>query len=209
MRLFVWLFSIAMVTLGAATALPEQAPALAQAQRSGDNPLYRITVNVVERSTTAVNFRHRGGSTRLDFKGTPLLPGAHGEAEIHPRTGYIDVKTEIKDMEPATRFGPEYLTYVLWAITPEGRPVNLGEVILDDNNRGVLNVSAELQTFGLIVTAEPYFGVTQPSDVVVVENFIRSDTKGEVQQVTAKYELLKRGQYAVNVPPAELKPIPL
>jgi len=198
-----------MVTLGAVPALPEQAPAPAQAQRSGDNPLYRITINVVERSTTAVNFRHRGGSTRLDFKGTPLLPGAHGEAEVHPRTGYIDVKTEIKDMEPATRFGPEYLTYVMWAITPEGRPVNLGEVILDDNNRGVLNVSSELQTFGLIVTAEPYFGVTQPSDVVVVENFIRSDTKGEVQQVTAKYELLKRGQYAVNVPPAELKPIPL
>jgi outer membrane protein OmpA-like peptidoglycan-associated protein len=137
------------------------------------------------------------------------LPSAHGEAEVQSRKGYIDVKTEIKDLEPASRFGPEYLTYVLWAITPEGRPVNLGEVLLDGNGRGVLDVTTELQAFGLIVTAEPYFGVTQPSNVVVVENFVRSDTKGAVEQINAKYELLQRGQYSVNVPPAELKPIPL
>src|SRR5262245_27244737 len=112
-------------------------------------------------------------------------------------------------MQPASRFGPEFLTYVMWAITPEGRPVNLGEVILDDNNRGVLDVTTDLQAFGLIVTAEPYFGVTQPSDVVVLENFIRPDTKGIVEQIDAKYELLQRGQYSVNVPPVELKPIPL
>src|ERR1043166_6919889 len=184
-----------------------QNPAQVQVQRGGDNPIYKITINVVERTTTAVNFRHRGGSTRLDFRGTPLLPSAHGEAEVESRKGYIEVKTEIKDLQPASRFGPEYLTYVLWAITPEGRPVNLGEVLLDDNNRGVLDVTTDLQAFGLIVTAEPYFGVTQPSDVVVLENFVRPDTKGIVEQVNAKYELLKRGQYTVNVPPAELKPI--
>src|SRR5262249_12083206 len=141
--------------------------------------------------------------------GTPLLPSAHGEAEIEPRKGYIDIKTEIKDLEPASRFGPEYLTYVLWAITPEGRPVNLGEVLLDDNNRGVLDVSTDLQAFGLIVTAEPYFGVTQPSNVVIAENFVRPDTKGTVEQINAKYELLQRGEYTTHVPPAELRPIPI
>ena len=113
----------------------------------------------------------------------------------------------VQPLQPASRFGPEFLTYVLWGITPEGRPTNLGEVILDGNGRGVLNVTTELQAFGMIVTAEPYFGVTQPSDVVVMENFVRPDTKGIVEQVNAKFELLKRGQYAVNVPPAELKPI--
>jgi outer membrane protein OmpA-like peptidoglycan-associated protein len=177
-------------------------------QKSGDNPIYKITINVVERSTTAVNFRQRGGSTLLDFRGTPLLPSAHGLAQVEARKGYIDVKTEIKDLEPASRFGPEYLTYVLWAITPEGRPVNLGELILDDQ-RGVLNVSTDLQAFGLIVTAEPYFGVTQPSNVVVAENFVRKDTKGSVGQIDAKYELLQRGEYTTHVSPTELKPIPL
>src|SRR5262247_782560 len=197
MRVLKWILAIAALGIIFAP--------FAHAQRA---PIYKITINVVERTTTAVNYRQRGGSTRLDFRGTPLLPTAHGEAEIESQKGYIQVKTEIKDLEPASRFGPEYLTYVLWAITPEGRPVNLGEVLLDDNNRGVLDVTTDLQAFGLIITAEPYFGVTQPSDLVVVENFVRPDTKGTVEQVNAKYELLQRGQYTVHVPPAELKPIP-
>src|SRR5690349_12299456 len=181
MKLLKWIVCIgALALLIGPLAQAQTAPV--QVQRIGDNPIYKITINVVERSTTAVNFRHRGGSTRLDFRGTPLLPSAHGEAEIEPRKGYIDIKTEIKDLEPASRFGPEYLTYVMWAITPEGRPVNLGEVLLDDNHRGVLDVSTDLQAFGLIVTAEPYFGVTQPSNVVVAENFVRPDTKGIIEQ---------------------------
>src|SRR5919198_284083 len=186
-----------------------QNPAQVQVQRGGDNPIYKITINVVERQTTAVNYRHRGGATRLDFRGTPLLPNAHGEADVEGRKGYMEIKAEFKDLQPASRFGPEYLTYVLWAITPEGRPVNLGEVLLDGSNRGVLHVTTDLQAFGMIVTAEPYFAVTQPSDAVVLENFVRSDTKGIVEQVNAKYELLKRGQYTVNVAPTELKPIQL
>ena len=184
-----------------------QTPARVEVQRSADQPIYKITVNVVERSTTAVNYRHRGGATRLDFRGTPLVPKAHGEAEVEGRKGYIEIKTEMKDMPPASQFGPEFLTYVLWGITPEGRPVNLGEVLLDDNHRGVLNVTTDLQAFGLIVTAEPYFAVTQPSDVVVLENFVRPDTEGAIEQINAKYELLQRDQYAVNVPPGQLEPV--
>ena len=178
-------------------------------QRSGDNPIYKISINVVERSTTAVNYRHRGGPTLLDFRGTPLMAGAHGEVQVEGRKGYMEIKAEMKDMEPASRFGPEFLTYVMWAITPEGRPVNLGEVILDGSHHGQLDVTSDLQAFGLIVTAEPYFAVTQPSDVVVLENFVRPDTKGIVEQVNAKYELLQRGQYTVNVAPADLRPIPM
>src|SRR6266478_6733674 len=161
----IFLLSLAVAPLALAQA---QTPGQVQIQRSGENPIYKITINVVERQTAAVNYRHRGGSTRLDFRGTPLLASAHGEAEVEGRKGYIEIKTEMKDMQPASRFGPEFLTYVLWGITPEGRPVNLGEVILDGNGRGFLNVTTELQAFGMIVTAEPYFGVTQPSDVVVL-----------------------------------------
>jgi len=202
---------IALLSLAVApfASAQTQTPGQVQVQRSGDNPIYKITINVVERQTAAVNFRHRGGPTRLDFRGTPLLPKAHGEGEVEGRKGYMEIKAELKDLQPASRFGPEYLTYVLWAITPEGRPVNLGEVLLDDNSRGVLDVTTDLQAFGMIITAEPYFAVTQPSDAVVLENFVRSDTKGIVEHVDAKYELLKRGQYSINVPPAELQPIRL
>ena len=127
---------------------------------------------------------------------------------MESKQGYIDIEVDFDELQGATRFGPEYLTYVMWAITPEGRATNLGEVILN-GAKSKLNVTTELQAFGLIVTAEPYFAVSQPSDVVVMENFVRKDTVGKIEEIDAKYELLQRGQYSVNVPPAELKPIPL
>jgi outer membrane protein OmpA-like peptidoglycan-associated protein len=179
-----------------------------QIQRSGENPIYRITINVVEREALAINYQHRGGSTTIDFRGTPLLPGARGEAKVESKQGYIEIEVEFDDLQPATRFGPEYLTYVMWAISPEGRAVNIGEVLLN-GTKSKLNVTTDLQTFGLIITAEPHFAVTQPSDVVVMENVLRPETRGTVEQIQAKYELLQRGQYSVNVPPAELKPMTL
>ena len=165
-------------------------------------------MNVVERTAKAINYRHHSGATKVDFRGTPLLPEAHGEAKVESKQGYIEIEVEFDELQGATRFGPEYLTYVMWAITPEGRATNLGEVILN-GTESKLNVTTELQAFGLIVTAEPYFAVSQPSDVVVMENFVRKDTVGKIEEIDAKYELLQRGQYVVNVPPAELKPIPL
>jgi outer membrane protein OmpA-like peptidoglycan-associated protein len=204
-----------LMLMGIALALtiPSQAqqaanPTQVQVQRSGGNPLYKITVNVVERTAKAVNYRHRSGATKIDFRGTALLPEAHGEAKVESKQGYIEIEVEFDELQGATRFGPEYLTYVMWAITPEGRATNLGEVILN-GSESKLNVTTELQAFGLIVTAEPYFAVSQPSDVVVMENFVRKDTVGKVEEIDAKYELLQRGLYVVDVPPAELKPIPL
>jgi len=174
-------------------------------QHTGSVPIYRITV--VARTTKAVNYKHRSGSTKVAFAGTSLLPRAHGTAEVASKQGAIHVEAEFKDMAAASQFGPEYLTYVLWAISPEGRPVNLGEVLLNDDGNSKLNVTSDLQAFGLIVTAEPYFAVTQPSDVVVMENEIRNDTRGNIEEVDAKYELLQRGQYETNVSPADLRPV--
>src|SRR5438477_4561250 len=122
-----------------------------QVQRSGDNPIYKITINVVEREATAINYQHRSGSTTIDFKGTPLLPEARGEAKVESKQGYIEVEAEFDKLQPASRFGPEYLTYVLWAISPEGRAVNLGEVLLNGDN-SKLHVSSDLQAFGMVVT---------------------------------------------------------
>jgi len=167
-------------------------------------PIFRVTV--VERTTNAVSYRHRSGWTKVDLRGTPLAPEATGHADVNSRPGYIEAKAEMHHLQPAQRFGPEYLTYVLWAITPEGRSKNLGEVVLDDGNSH-LDVTTDLQAFALIVTAEPYFGVTQPSDVVVMENIVRQDTLGKIEQTSVKYDLLKRGTYLMNVAPGKFQAV--
>ena len=173
---------------------------------AGSMPIYRVTV--VARTMKAINYKHRSGSTRIDFRGTALLPEARGEASVESKQGVIKIDARMEKLQPATKFGPEYLTYVMWAITPEGRATNVGEVLLN-GDKTKLDATTELQSFGLIVTAEPYFAVTQPSDVVVMENFVRQDTVGTVEQVDAKFELLQRGQYILNVDPAEIKPVQL
>jgi hypothetical protein len=142
-----------------------------QSQHDGKNPLYTIKINVVERTAKAINYRHRSGATKIDFSGTALMPKARGEAKVESKQGYIEIEVEFDDLQSATQFGPEFLTYVMWAISPEGRASNLGEVILN-GTKSKLNVTTELQAFGLIVTAEPYFAVAQPSDAVVMENVV-------------------------------------
>ncbi len=161
-------------------------------------PMTRRTtfrVTVTSRTVQAVNYRHRSGSTKLDFAGTSLMPSANGRAEINSKRGAIEIEAEFGDLQKPTTFGGEYLTYVLWAISPEGRSVNLGEVLVGDNERSKVKVTTDLQAFALIVTAEPYYAVRQPSNVVVLENIVRDDTKGTVEAVNAKYELMERGSY--------------
>src|SRR5437764_288037 len=155
-------------------------------------PTYHV--NVVSRTVPAVNYRHRSGATMLGFKGTDLMPGAHAQAKVESKRGYIEIEVEFHGLDNPTSFGSEYLTYVLWAITPEGRPTNLGEILVSGKS-SKLDVTTDMQAFALIVTAEPYFAVRQPSNVVVVENVIREDTMGKVEAVNAKYDLLERGGY--------------
>src|SRR5258708_27060950 len=165
-------------------------------------PLFRVTV--VGRTTPAINYRPRSGATKIDFAGTPLMPNAKGHATVRGAKGYTEVDADFKDLSPAAQFGPEYLSYGVWAITPEGRARNLGELQVKGGDGG-LRVTTERQAFGLIVTAEPYFAVTQPSDVVVMENAVRDGTVGNIEVINAKYELLKRGTYLMNQDPARLK----
>jgi hypothetical protein len=154
---------------------------------------FRVTV--VSRTVQAVNYRHRGGATKLNFAGTDLMPTANGEAKVESKKGYIEIEVEFGKLEKPTTFGNEYLTYVMWAISPEGRAVNLGEVLVGDNDRSKLDVTTDLQAFALIVTAEPYYAVRQPSNVVVLENVVREDTKGTAEAMNTKYDLLERGGY--------------
>jgi outer membrane protein OmpA-like peptidoglycan-associated protein len=197
-----------LLAVGILSAQATQAPnptqqATGNMAGGGSVPVYRVTV--VARSMKAINYNHRSGSTEIGFRGTELLPSATGEAKVESKQGVIKINAQMQKLEPATKFGPEYLTYVMWAITPEGRATNVGEILLN-GGKSKLDATTELQSFGLIVTAEPYFAVTQPSDVVVMENFVRRETTGTIEELDAKYELLQRGQYTLNVNPAELKP---
>ena len=161
-----------------------------------DNGIYLYRVKVVQRDLDAVNYLHRSGTTTIGFKGTTLLPLAKGEAKVTSERGGIHIEARFQGLTPANGFGPEYLTYVLWAITPDGRPNNLGEV-LPAGTKNNIDVTTALQSFGMIVTAEPYFSVTQPSDVVVLQNVILSNkTSGVLEKVNAHYLLLPRGTYA-------------
>ena len=172
-----------------------------------DVPIFRVTV--VGHVTPAINYRPRKGDTDVDFKGTPLMPFALGKANVSGKKGYIDIDAKFDKLGGPTQFGPEYLTYVLWAITPEGRATNLGEVQVVNDDEAKIHVTTELQAFGMIVTAEPYFAVSQPSDVVVVENAVREGTKGNIDVIQAKVELLKRGSYTMNQDVRQLKLKPL
>lgn len=170
---------------------PGQQP---EGQTENGVPIYKITV--VGRDIPAINYFHRSGSTRIGFEGTSLLPGAKGRAEVNSLNGRTEIKAHFEGLVPANSFGVEYLTYVLWAITPEGRPINLGEVLWS-HGKSDITVTTNLQSFGLIVTAEPYFAVTMPSDLVVLQNFVLPDkTSGVLETVNAHYSLLPRGAYA-------------
>ena len=173
-----------------------------QSSNSGQIPTYRVTV--VERTTEAVDYRDRGGSTQVDFKGTTLMPGINGSAKVTGHTGRLAIDANVHGLQSPRTFGPEYLTYVLWAITPEGRPTNLGEMIPNDDGNSRVQVTSGLQVFGLIVTAEPYFAVSRPGNLVVAENIVRNDTAGGIHPINTKFDLIEKGQYTQHLSPEQL-----
>ena len=161
----------------------------------GPNGIYIYHVKVVQRELDAVNYLNRRGPTHVGFVGTEMMPSAHGDAKVDSVTGKTNIQVKFDGLTPANGFGPEYLTYVLWAISADGRPQNLGELELA-GSKASLNVSSGFQSFGMIVTAEPYFAVSQPSDVVVLKNIFTDKTQGVLQEVNVHYSLLPRGLYA-------------
>ncbi len=172
-------------------------------QQNGQMPVFRV--NVYSRSAKAVNYRNRGGSTTLDMKGTDLEPQITGRAKVDGKAGRLVIDVDLDHMErPNTKFGGQYLTYVLWAVTPEGRAVNLGEVLPNGNGKDKLTVTTDLQAFGLIVTAEPYFSVTHPSDEIVAQNVVLQGTKGFEEPIDAKFDVLEGKEYTIDVPADQL-----
>jgi outer membrane protein OmpA-like peptidoglycan-associated protein len=187
-----------------ASPVMQKTPPPTQEMRNGE-PLYRV--EVIGRDIPAINYFNRSGSTRIGFEGTSLLPRAKGRATVDNGKGNATIDARFEGLPPANTFGPEYLTYVLWAITPDGRPSSLGEV-LPDGNKASVRLTTSMQSFGLIVTAEPYFAVTMPSDVVVLQNVVLHDkTAGVVTPIDAHTSLLPRGIYTKIAAGKVLNPI--
>lgn len=158
-------------------------------------PAYQVTI--VPSTITTISYRARS-STDIGFEGSPLMPSAKGQAKVSSKQGRTAVEARFENLAPATQFGPEYLTYVMWAITPEGKTNNLGELLLD-GDKSKLDATTPLQTFGLIVTAEPYYAVSQPSNAIVLQNVVTDRTQGTIEQASAKYQSLERGGYTYDV----------
>jgi outer membrane protein OmpA-like peptidoglycan-associated protein len=190
-----------------AFAQDTQTPATPDQQNQQVEPMDKMPlfkVRVVARTTKAVNYRHRGGTTTVDLKGTARMPEVTGRAKVDGKAGRLAISAEVQKMPPAKSIGGQYLTYVLWAITPEGRAVNLGEMVPGDNGKSSIDVTTDLQAFGLIITAEPYFAVTRPSDVVVAENIVLQDTKGFEQPIDTRFETLEGSEYTIDMPADQL-----
>ena len=186
-----------LLVIGSTLGLSALAQANAQETIVAGAPGSGSIFNVIEISRTvrAINYRNRRVATDVDLLGTALLPSADGKVKVRSKRGTMEVEATFGNLQTPTSYGGEYLTYVMWAISPEGRAVNLGEVLVGGNDRSKLTATTDLQAFALIVTAEPYYAVRQPSNVVVLENVVREDTKGTSEAVNAKYELMERGGY--------------
>src|ERR1700680_1585182 len=165
-------------------------------------PVFRVTVYA--RTTKAVNYRHRGGSTIVDFRGTDLMPEVGGHAKVDGKVGRLAISADLTHLHAPGKFSGPYLTDVLWAITPESRGANLGEIVLNSDGKSKIDVTTDLQAFGLIVTAEPYFAVVYPSNIVVAENIVRQETKGFEEPIDARFDVLEGGQYIIDVPSGQL-----
>ena len=188
--------SLAFIFSAAALA-SAQTPTAAPAPTTTTTPAPAVapaTATTVVRTTKAMHYRLQGGTTKVDFRGTDLLRSASGEARVEGKKTNFEIDAKFDGLEDATKFGLEYLTYVLWAVSPQGRPVNLGEVSLDKNGSAHIKAYTDLQSFGMIVTAEPYFAVTQPGNMVAIES--ASISGAATQDIDAKYELVTRGTYS-------------
>jgi len=160
------------------------------AQPDQDVPASTVIIKTVQ----AIGYQVGGGGTKVDLKSTDLMSQASGEAKVTAKSGATDVDVSIKGLLQPTTLGTEFMTYVLWAVSSEGRTSNLGQVFVNKDGEGKLSATTQMQTFSLFVTAEPYFAVRQPSEMVIMKNEIRKNTKGKVFIIN-NYPLMKRSQY--------------
>lgn len=177
----VMIFAMGLLSPGALS----QAPAPKQAA-----PTLQA-IEVKDPGGQILSFRYLTGSTLVEMRGTKLMPGASTEMKIGSRPGFTEIdinRGAIRGLEPARRFGKDFLTYVLWAVSVDGEAMNLGEITFDVTGPVSINVTTPYQTFWLMVTAEPDFAVNDPSPVVVLYSINQDSTvtRSKAQPVPGK-----------------------
>lgn len=163
------------------------------------------SANVISGTVAAIGYPVGGGGTKVTMVGTPSASQASGEAKVQAKVGGTEVSLKVAGMPQPTALGAEFLTYVLWTVTPDGTTTNLGEIPIDKNGQGKLDATAQSQTFALIVTAEPYYAVHIPSELIILTNETRKNTKGKIYPDNS-YKLMRRSEYAKQGNPLALTP---
>ena len=158
----------------------------------------------VSTSIRAVSYQ-LGTTSKVDLAPTDLIPQASGEAAVEAKKGVTNIEVSVDRLTSPTKVGTEFLTYVVWVVSPEGRASNVGELQLDNSGKAKLKGTTPLQTFSLFVTAEPYFAVRQPSEMVILTNALRKNTKGKIVIVN-DYPLIRRTHYQKMGNPLALTP---
>ena len=136
-------------------------------------------VNVREPDGQILSYRHLAAPTEVHMRGTRLAPDARVKLKIGSRPGFVELDINrggITGLTPAHKFGKDFLTYVLWAVSVDGRASNLGEITFDGDNAVAVNVTTPYQTFWLMATAEPNFAVIDPSSRVVLYSVKQGST---------------------------------
>ena len=128
-------------------------------------------IEVKEPGGEILSYRHLAPSTEIHMRGTRLAPKAQINVKIGSRPGFVELDINrggISGLEPANKLGKDFLTYVLWAVSVDGKASNLGEITFEDQRPIPVNLTTPYQTFWLMVTAEPNYAVVDPSAQVVL-----------------------------------------
>lgn len=157
-------------------------------------------IQTIARTTQAVDYR-RGDHTDVDLNGTNLMPEVNGHVKVLSKKGLTDIHVDVANLRSANAVNAAYLTYVLWAISPQGNAKNVGELV-EKGGKASLHATTNLQSFALVITAEPDFAVSQPSELVVAENALRADTKGTTEPIEVHYQVFPRSTYVSQTAPA-------
>ena len=185
-----------------------QTPAFAQGPKTAAAPPSLQAIEVSEPGGQVLSFRYLTGSTVVEMHGTKLEPKAFTKMKIGSRPGFTEIdinRGEIRGLQPARRFGKDFLTYVLWAVSVDGEASNLGEISFDATGPVSINVTTPLQTFWLMVTAEPDFAVNDPSPVVVMYSVNQDAVATEHKALPVASKLLYYTYYGrYDTSPAEV-----
>jgi hypothetical protein len=183
----------AFLGLGVQPQIQARTQASTSAENASGDSRKEVAGKVASVEIPVVNYYVNGGEGKVDFIPTALMPSAKGQGRVKIlKNGSVSVETQFTGLGSATKFGNEFLTYVLWGAVPKGRTLKIGELSEQGASRQVIATTV-LRTFAMLVTAEPYAAVTQPSNIVI---FKGASLVGDTTQTESVQLELRGDAYA-------------